>query len=157
MNADELRKHFPRATDDFVAADADDGTAGPTGVQRRSRRPAPKLERNLGDGAMGAVQVQAGLGGRFLVRVKAYRCRLLDEDNLCEKYHVDLCRYAGILSSDAPGTAKIEVSQEKVGSKEREFVLIEIYRIKETPVLIMAAQATNPETSGTTPADPPEP
>jgi len=77
---------------------------------------------------MGAVQVQKAIGGSFLVRVTSYRRRLLDEDNLCEKFHVDLCRYAGIIPSDAPGQTKIEVSQKKVGSKEAEFVRIEIYR-----------------------------
>lgn len=88
-----------------------------------------KLERNLGDGAVGAVQVQRGLGRRFLVRIKSFRKRLLDEDNLCEKYHCDLCRYAGALPSDAPGTATIEVTQEKVGPKEPERVEIEVWEL----------------------------
>lgn len=88
-----------------------------------------ELERNPGHGAMGALQVQGRIGCRFLVCVTAFRRRLLDEDNLCEKYHVDLCRYAGALPGDEAGRTKIEVSQQKVGSKEREFVKIEIYAV----------------------------
>lgn len=93
------------------------------------------MERPAGHGAVGALRLQENAGKKFHVRLTSFRRRLLDEDNLAEKYHVDLCRYAGVLPSDAPGTAKIEVSQEKVGSKEREFVRIQIYEI-ESPVLI---------------------
>lgn len=97
----------------------------------RNRDPgeAPKLERNPGDGALGAVPVQEKLGGRFLVRVTAIRSRLLDEDNLCEKYHVDLCRYTGVLPSDAPGKAKIEVTQEKVEPGAEEKVRIQVWKL----------------------------
>jgi hypothetical protein len=63
---------------------------------------------------------------KFLVRVTSIRTRLLDEDNLCEKYHVDLCRYAGIISGDEAGTAKIETSQRKAKKGEAEHTLIEI-------------------------------
>ena len=58
--------------------------------------------------------------GRFLVRVTSFRRRLLDEDNLCEKYVVDCCRYAGLLPADDAGAAKIEVSQIQVRRKEEE-------------------------------------
>jgi hypothetical protein len=105
------------------------GGAGQTGLSDLGAGEAAQLERDPGDGTVGEVPVQKGLGRRFLVRVKSYRCRLLDEDNMCEKYHVDLCRYAGALPSDAPGTAKIEVTQEKVGPKEQERVEIEIFEI----------------------------
>ena len=88
-----------------------------------------ELERIARHGALGALQIQKGIGGRFLVRVTAVRCRLLDEDNLCEKYHVDLCRYAGILPQDSPGTAKIEVCQRKADPGEQEAVTVEVFRI----------------------------
>lgn len=87
------------------------------------------VEPNSSDAALAPAQVQTSTGPRFLVRVKAFRKRLLDEDNLCEKYHVDLCRYCGALPGDEAGTAKIEVSQEKVGSKDKEFTRIEIYTL----------------------------
>lgn len=98
-------------------------------LQRDDSGQTPKLERDLGDGTVAALPVQAGLGRRFLVRIKAFRKRLLDEDNLCCKYHVDLLRYSGVIPSDAPGIAKIEVCQEKVGPKEPERVEIEVYKL----------------------------
>ena len=107
-----------------------DGSWSKTGADVRDRYSGqtPFMEQHPVDGSMGAVQIQNAIGGRFLIRVTSYRHRLLDEDNLCEKFHVDLCRYAGILSSDAPGKSKIEVSQQKVPSKDKEFVRIEILR-----------------------------
>jgi hypothetical protein len=122
---DQLKENHERATDLRSTA----GDARDAGVQRGHTRASAFVERDLGNGAVGAVQVQERLGERFLVRVTSHRRRLLDEDNLCVKYHVDLCRYAGALPSDAPGTATIEIHQEKVGPKEAERVDIQIYRL----------------------------
>ena len=127
MNATELKARFPNATSDFLRLNADQ--AGQAAVLDNHSGTAPELERHIGNGAVGEVQVQAGIGRRVLVRVTAYRHRLLDEDNLCEKFHVDLCRYAGVIPSDAPGRAKIEVCQEKVGSKEPEETKIEVFEV----------------------------
>ncbi len=90
---------------------------------------APVVERDIGIGDLGKVCLQKETGRRFLVHVKSYRRRLLDFDNLCPKFHIDLLRNSGALLSDAPGTTAIEVSQEKVGSKEREFTRIEVFRL----------------------------
>lgn len=98
-------------------------------LQAGGPRETSKLERHSGDGTLGAVPVQGKLGGRVLVRITAFRKRLLDEDNLCEKYHVDLLRYSGVIPADTPGAAKIEVRQEKVGPKEPERVLIEVFKL----------------------------
>lgn len=54
------------------------------------------------------------------VRFTSYRVRLLDEDNLCPKYHCDALRYSGILLGDDPSKAKIETRQEKVAHKHQE-------------------------------------
>src|SRR5678815_1708112 len=97
-------------------------------VSNRNRRSVAKLESNPGDGALGKTQVQDPTRKHFLVVVTSYRRRLLDEDNLCEKYHVDCCRYAGLLPSDDPSQTQIQVRQQKVGSKEREYVRIEIHK-----------------------------
>lgn len=88
--------------------------------EAHGKAPRSKLECSSGDGALAKSKVKKGDSRRFLVRVTSYRRRLLDEDNLCEKYHVDLCRYAGCVPSDAPGQTKIEVSQVKVKTKEEE-------------------------------------
>ena len=88
-----------------------------------------KLERAVGDATLGAAQVQATTRQRFFISVTAYRTRLLDEDNLCEKYHVDLCRYAGALPDDDPSQTKIEVRQIKAGKGEQERVEIEVWKL----------------------------
>ena len=87
---------------------------------------APKLECHSRHEPLAADEVQEGARGRVLVRVTAVRSRLIDEDNLCEKYHVDLCRYAGALASDEPGKTQIKVTQRKAGKGEAEHVVIEI-------------------------------
>lgn len=78
------------------------------------------MERAAGNGALSTPQTKASDSGRYVVRVVSYRTRLLDEDNLAEKYHVDACRYAGLIPSDAPDKTHIEVSQEKVAKKDQE-------------------------------------
>jgi hypothetical protein len=126
VNADALKAIFPNASPAFIRRNSRNSRETLV-LDHHSGSPA-ELERHLGDGAMGEVQVQKGIGGRVLVRVTAYRRRLLDEDNLCEKYLVDLCRYCGALPSDAAGKAKIEVCQQKVGSNEPEETVIEIFQ-----------------------------
>lgn len=115
MTRDEILKRYPRASESFLRANATDGA-----------RPRPVVERSAGVGTLGPKKTKAVDPRKFLVRVTSFRRRLLDIDNLCEKFHVDCCRYAGILPSDAPGQTKIEVSQQKVASKEEERTEIEI-------------------------------
>jgi hypothetical protein len=95
----------------------------------RSTGKTPKLERTLGHGTLGEGQIQTTTGSRFLVCIASFRKRLLDQDNLAEKYHVDLCRYAGALPSDAPGSTQIETRQIKVGKGEAERVKIEVWKL----------------------------
>jgi len=106
-----------------------DGSWAKIGRAAGRSRTAAKLERALGDGALGATQVQAATRQQFLVRVTSIRKRLLDVDNLCEKYHVDCCRYAGLLPTDAPDATQIEVRQRKAGKGEPEETIIEIFAI----------------------------
>jgi hypothetical protein len=94
-----------------------------------SPAPAPILERGAGERPLATAQAQAGHSGKYLVRVVSFRCRLLDEDNLCEKYHVDGLRYAGLLPSDAPGCCRIETTQQKVRTKAEERTEITISSI----------------------------
>ena len=78
------------------------------------------LERTPGNAALVETQVQSRTGDRILVRIESVRKRLLDEDNLVSKYHTDLCRYSGLIPSDAPGVCKIETSQRKAEKGEEE-------------------------------------
>lgn len=87
------------------------------------------VERRVGYGALGKTKVQKADHGYFHVRVTSFRVRLLDEDNLCEKYHVDCCRYAGILPDDSARKARITTTQQKVSSTAEERIEIEIESI----------------------------
>jgi hypothetical protein len=118
LSSHAISRLFPNASPDVLA--------------RNSRTPT-KLERCVGDAPLEAGEVQDGTGGRVLIRVTSIRKRLLDEDNLCEKYHVDLCRYAGILSGDEAGKTKIEVRQVKAGKEEQERTLIEVFSLQPNP------------------------
>ena len=85
-----------------------------------------KLERDSRAGALGEGAPETGNSVRILVRVTSVRKRLIDEDNLCEKYLIDCCRYAGLLPSDDPAKTQIQTSQRKAGKDEEEHTLIEI-------------------------------
>jgi hypothetical protein len=84
------------------------------------------VESNPGDAPLATEEVQRPTRQRFLVRVTSVRKRLLDADNLCEKYHVDLCRYAGVIPDDSPDKVEIQVSQRKANKGEEEATIIEI-------------------------------
>ena len=85
-----------------------------------------KLERNSWDGPLAKGETEKGNPERVLVRVTSVRKRLIDEDNLAEKYHVDCCRYAGLIYGDEPSKTKIEVCQRKAKKGEAEHTIIEI-------------------------------
>lgn len=87
------------------------------------------MERTARYAALVTAQAQRWGSKRFLVRVTSIRKNLLDEDNLCEKYHVDCLRYAGIIPSDDPGKATIEVRQRKADPGAEEQTIIEVFEI----------------------------
>ena len=87
---------------------------------------APLPQCTAGNAALVETQVQSGTGDRILVRIESIRKRLLDEDNLVSKYHTDLCRYAGLIPSDAPGICKIETTQRRAEKGEIEHTEITI-------------------------------
>ena len=108
-----VEKLFPNASKSFLKLHGLSGSsncAAAGTVLERPPRPRP----------LAAPQVEVPDSSRVLVRVVSYRRRLLDEDNLAEKYFVDCARYAGLLSGDEPSKTKIEVSQIKVKAKEDE-------------------------------------
>jgi len=115
QNATHLRPSVPRA--------------GDAGLLDNDTGPAPVVERDRQPGTLGALPAQRANAGRFLVRVTSRRKRLLDEDNLCEKYAVDCCRYAGLIPGDGPGQTKIEVRQEKAEPGAAEEIHIQIFEL----------------------------
>ena len=88
--------------------------------QASSTGKTPVPQRAASNAALVEAQVQGRAGNRILIRIESVRKRLLDEDNLVSKYHTDLCRYSGLLPSDAPGVCKIETSQRKAEKGEEE-------------------------------------
>jgi hypothetical protein len=86
----------------------------------------PISQRTASNAALVEAQVQGRTGDRILVCIESIRKRLLDEDNLVSKYHTDLCRYAGLIPSDAPGICKIETTQRKAEKNEAEHTQITI-------------------------------
>jgi hypothetical protein len=85
-----------------------------------------QLERAAGHGPLAAQKVKGGDPRKFSVVVTSYRRRLLDEDNLSEKYFCDCLRYAGIIPGDTPEQATIKARQVKVKTAEEEKTVIEI-------------------------------
>lgn len=115
MTRDEITRRFPNASEAFIRANGDQGSGAPAVAQ------CPVRSEPLA-----AAQTQKGNRGRFFVRLTSVRNRLLDEDNLCPKFHVDLLRYAGIIPSDAPDRTSIRTTQRKCQEYEAEHVEIEI-------------------------------
>lgn len=107
----EILRLFPKASPDLLAYNS---------------KQIAIMERDSGNEPLAQEKVQGRTGERVLVRVTSVRKRLLDEDNLCEKYHVDLCRYAGIISGDEAGKTKIETTQRKAEKGEEEKVILEV-------------------------------
>lgn len=108
-----ILRHFPNASIDLLS---------------RNTNQTAIVERDSRDAPLGKKKVQGSTSQRILVRVTSVRKRLIDEDNLCEKYHVDLCRYAGIISGDEASKTKIETIQRKAEKNEEEQVIIEVYQ-----------------------------
>lgn len=89
----------------------------------------PKLERTARNATLGAREAQESHPIRYVVRVISVRIRLLDDDNLAEKYAVDFLRYCGAIPSDAPGKCKVETTQRKVEEGEQEHTEVRVWGI----------------------------
>lgn len=75
---------------------------------------------------LAAQEVEGPTGARFRVCIGSRRKRLIDQDNLCEKYLVDLLRYGGVIPDDAPDQCTIEVRQTKCRKGEPEEITVEV-------------------------------
>jgi len=80
----------------------------------------PQPERAVRHESLGQEAREESHSGRVSVRVTSYRRRLLDPDNLCPKYFVDACRYAGFIRDDTAEEIEFTVGQVKVKAKEEE-------------------------------------
>jgi hypothetical protein len=119
------REDFTNAL--FAKGFRPDGNGGWSKQANNRAADAPAvLEPNPCDGSLGAAQSKEEMAQRVLVRIESVRTRLLDTDNLCEKYLVDLCRYAGIIKNDNPENCQIETNQRKSFEGESEKTIIEV-------------------------------
>ncbi len=116
---EEILRRFPNASLAFIRANLSDCDS----------RPDAFVECGSGNGSLAAGKVKKADGAKFLVRVVSVRRRLLDEDNLCEKYHVDLCRYAGVVPCDSPERCQIQTTQRKAAKGETERTEIEVWKL----------------------------
>lgn len=133
MNEHQLRRIFPNASRSTLAANAGD----PELFSERSENQADapdavrgQLEQRDADGALRKERPKGEDSKRFLVRVTSVRSRLIDEDNLCEKYVVDCCRYSGLLPGDGPRQTKIKATQREAQKGEEEHTVIEIFELE---------------------------
>jgi hypothetical protein len=121
MTRNEILARYPHASASFIRANLSADDAGPIA----------KLERNPGNAPLAAKEVQRPTGNEFLVRIVSRRKRLLDQDNLCEKYIVDLLRYCGAITDDSPEQTQIQVAQTKCRKGEAEEITIEVFRVNK--------------------------
>lgn len=84
------------------------------------------LKRPVRHDPLAKVKTEKGNPSLVLVRVTSYRRRLLDEDNLIPKWHIDFLRQAGVLADDSPAHCHIETRQVKVNSKDKEHTVLEV-------------------------------
>ncbi len=116
MTIHELRSKFPNASPSFVKANCD-----------HDSRKIALMESGAGHEPLGTPSPQEENPARFRVIITSIRKRLLDEDNLAEKFHVDCLRRYGFIPNDDPATTRIEVTQRKCarGEPERIEIVIE--------------------------------
>jgi len=63
----------------------------------------------------------------IIVRIRSFRSRLLDPDNLCAKSLVDGLRYAGLIPGDRPQDIELTVTQEKCDKQDERTEIEMIY------------------------------
>ena len=119
MTANELKRRYPNASESFIRANLSPDDTGTVAF----------VESNLGHAPLEKEKIQRPTGERFLIRVTSIRKRLIDESNLCYKFHEDLCRYAGALPDDSPEICHSEVRQRKARKGEPEQTEILIYKL----------------------------
>lgn len=119
MTRAQILAIYPLASNDTIEAN----------LSTRSPGTPSKLECGVGVEPLAKDQAKGKDSRRFYVCFTSIRKRLLDEDNLCSKYHCDLLRYSGVIRADDPTAAKLKTDQRKAGKGEQERVIIEVFEI----------------------------
>tara|TARA_R110000868_G_scaffold53684_1_gene168302 strand:+ start:419 stop:754 length:336 start_codon:yes stop_codon:yes gene_type:complete len=109
----DLATTFPNASPDFLA---------------RNSRQIAKLERPARDAPLDKGKGQKGTAGSVHIRFTSIRKRLLDPDNISEKWTLDALRFANIICGDEPDKITLETTQRKIKHGEEEKTLIEVFQ-----------------------------
>ena len=91
--------------------------------------PLTKLERPAGNGPLATREAQAPNSGAVHIRFVSVRKRLLDPDNISEKWVLDCLRFANIIRGDEPDKITLETTQRKAAKNEDEHTEVTIYEI----------------------------
>ena len=149
MTRDELKRLFPKMSEDALTLNATDAPWQPKATPRRSLKeivldetlqngnteahrssPSAKPKQALLDVPVEPSRGKAAYSGRVTIRIESFRKRLIDPDNLCPKYLVDGLRYANIISGDSAAEVEIVTTQTRVSSKAEERTAITITPIR---------------------------
>jgi hypothetical protein len=87
--------------------------------ETRRASSSAKPERAIQNEPVATPKRKAVYAGKVHVRIRSFRTRLLDPDNLCAKYFVDCLRYSGLIPDDRAEDITLEVSQVKVNRSEQ--------------------------------------
>jgi len=119
MTRDAIKKLYPRASEAFIRANLDAGDTGPDAVVER-----PAIHEPLA-----ANQGEEGATGKLFIRFVSVRKRLLDPDNLAEKWLLDCLRYCRAIHGDEPEKISIETTQRKAAKGETEHTEIAVWSV----------------------------
>jgi len=79
-----------------------------------------KLEQDTRHGSLAKKPIETHTTSRVHIRFESVRKRLLDPDNICEKWTLDCLRYIGVIRGDEPDKITLETSQRKAEKGEEE-------------------------------------
>lgn len=119
INAELIRAALPRASQAFLRLNGISNEPSRTAPDSRAPSSA-QPEQAVRNGPFQPPQREAAYPGRVSIRVTSYRRRLIDPDNLCPKYFLDSCRYAGLIRDDTPDAIHLQIEQARVSAKEEE-------------------------------------
>lgn len=86
-----------------------------------------ELEPPSGNGPLATSQAEKGNSKPVHIRFVSARKRLLDPDNLSEKWVLDCLRNCGAIAGDEPDKISLETTQRKAEKGEEERTIIEVY------------------------------
>src|SRR5690242_5501842 len=91
----------------------------------KGSKPQPVVQHE----SVAEVEREATNSIRHVVRIRSFRVRLCDPDNLCPKYFIDCLRYAGSIPDDRPEDIELSMRQIKVSKRSEDRTEIEIVAI----------------------------